>query len=162
MTRKHHQPRDDAPELEDRDYFVLASIRRSLRVFLAFSAEAAREAGLTPQQHQAILAIRGFAPGSGMTLNDLAEQLLLKPHTAVELVDRLEEKGLVRRERDDQDRRRVFLTLTAPAEAVLETLSRAHYAQIRRDAPRLVELLKQISGPEASEPAANERESDHA
>ena len=131
-------------DLQDEDYARLASFRRSLRVFLDFSAAAAREAGLTPQHHQAILAIRGLAPPGGMTINDLAAHLLLKPHTAAELVDRLEKAGLVTRERDENDRRRVLLTLTAQAKAILETLSKAHLAQIRRDAPQLVEILGKI------------------
>ncbi|HSU99532.1 MAG TPA: helix-turn-helix domain-containing protein, partial [Roseiarcus sp.] len=94
--------------LDDHDYAALASFRRELRVFLAFSAEAAREAGLTAQQHQAVLAIRGLAPAGEVTKNDLADQLLLKPQTAAELVDRLEEAGLVQRKRDADDRRRVL------------------------------------------------------
>jgi DNA-binding MarR family transcriptional regulator len=134
-----------AEVLDHRDYATLASFRRSLRIFLAFSEDAARKAGLPPQQHQAILAIRGLAPDTGMTVNDLAEQLLLKPQTAVELVDRLEDAGLVRRERDEVDRRRVFLTLTAKANRILEKLSAEHLAQIRRDAPQLIALLREVA-----------------
>jgi DNA-binding MarR family transcriptional regulator len=132
-------------KLDDGDYAALASFRRSLRLFLAFSEDAARDAGLTPRQHQAILAIRGLAPEGGMTVHDLARQLLLKPQTTVELVDRLEDAGLVRRERDDVDRRRVFLTLTTKAHNRLEKLSAAHLAQIRRDAPRLITLLRDVA-----------------
>ncbi|WP_024520528.1 MarR family transcriptional regulator [Bradyrhizobium sp. Tv2a-2] len=131
--------------LDQQDYATLAAFRRSLRVFLAFSEDAARKAGLPPQQHQAILAIRGLAPETGMTVNDLAEQLLLKPQTAVELADRLEDAGLVRRERDDVDRRRVFLSLTAKANRLLEKLSAEHLAQIRRDAPELIALLRDVA-----------------
>ena len=80
-----------------------------------------------------------------MTVNDLAEQLLLKPQTAVELVDRLEDAGLVRRERDEVDRRRVFLSLTAKANRLLEKLSAEHLAQIRRDAPELIALLRDVA-----------------
>jgi len=132
-------------KLADRDYAALAQFRRSVRIFLAFSGEAARRAGLTPQQHQAILAIRGLAPQGGMTINELAEHLLLKPQTAVELADRLEAAGLVRRARDNVDRRRVFLSLTAKADKVLEPLSGAHLAQIGRDAPALIKLLRQVA-----------------
>ncbi len=134
-------------ELDQRDYATLASFRRSLRIFLAFSEEAAREAGLPPQQHQAILAIRGLAPDHGMTIHELADHLLLKPQTTVELVDRLVDAGLVRRQRDQIDRRRVFLTLTAKANRSLEKLSAAHLAQIRRDAPQLIELLREVAQP---------------
>lgn len=131
-------------DLQDEDYALLASFRRSLRVFLDFSAEAAREAGLTPQHHQAILAIRGLAPPGGTTINDLASHLLLKPHTAAELAERLEKAGLVTRRRDEADRRRVLLQLTAQAEDVLASLSKAHLAQIRRDGLSLSNILAQI------------------
>jgi DNA-binding MarR family transcriptional regulator len=142
-SRKRRRPSPDI--LDQRDYATLAAFRRSLRIFLAFSEDASRKAGLPPQQHQAILAIRGLAPETGMTVNDLAEQLLLKPQTAVELVDRLEDSGLVRRERDDVDRRRVFLGLTAKANRLLEKLSAEHLAQIRRDAPELITLLRDVA-----------------
>ncbi|WP_024509867.1 helix-turn-helix domain-containing protein [Bradyrhizobium sp. ARR65] len=132
-------------ELDQRDYATLASFRRSLRKFLAFSEEAARKAGLPPRQHQAILAIRGLAPDRGMSVHELAEHLLLKPQTTVELVDRLVDAGLVRRERDEIDRRRVFLSLTAKANRILEKLSAAHLAQTRRDAPQLIELLRDVA-----------------
>lgn len=145
MTGKGRRQESVVPELEDRDYAALASFRRSLRIFLAFSADAARKVGLTPQQHQAILAIRGFSPAGGMAINDLAEQLLLKPQTAVELVDRLEEAGLVQRKRAAEDRRRVLLTLTARAQMALAPLSKAHLAQIGRDARSLIELLERMS-----------------
>ncbi|HZR89341.1 MAG TPA: MarR family winged helix-turn-helix transcriptional regulator [Bradyrhizobium sp.] len=142
-SRKRRRPATHV--LDQRDYATLASFRRSLRIFLAFSEDAARNAGLPSQQHQAILAIRGLAPEAGMTVNDLAEHLLLKPQTAVELVDRLEDAGLVRRERDEVDRRRVLLSLTAKANRLLEKLSAAHLAQIRRDAPQLIALLRDVA-----------------
>ena len=145
MGESDTRPEAKIAALDRHDYAVLASFRRSLRVFLAFSGEAARKAGLTPQQHQAILAIHGMAPEDGMTVHELAEQLLLKPQTAVELVDRLEDAGLVRRQRDEVDRRRVFLTLTAKASKILEKLSVVHLAQIRRDAPQLIALLRDVA-----------------
>jgi DNA-binding MarR family transcriptional regulator len=145
VSKKRRRQEAVIPEVDDRDYAALASFRRSLRVFLAFSADAAREAGLTPQQHQAILAIRGLAPGGEVTINDLAHELLLKPQTAVELVDRLEEAGLVQRKRAAEDRRRVLLKLTVRAEKALALLSKAHLAQIGRDARQLIELLERMS-----------------
>lgn len=145
MTENRKRRRSSAEALDHRDYATLASFRRSLRIFMAFSEEAARKAGLPSQQHQAILAIRGLAPEAGMTVNDLAEQLLLKPQTAVELVDRLEDAGLVRRQRDEVDRRKVFLDLTAKASRLLEKLSAEHLAQIRRDAPQLIALLQDVA-----------------
>lgn len=142
-SRKRRRPLPDA--LSQQDYATLAAFRRSLRIFMAFSEDAARTAGLPPQQHQAILAIRGLAPEAGMTVNELADHLLLKPQTAVELVDRLEDAGLVRRTRDEADRRRVLLGLTAKANRLLEKLSAAHLAQIRRDAPQLIALLRDVA-----------------
>jgi DNA-binding MarR family transcriptional regulator len=142
---ENRRRRPSTAALDQRDYATLASFRRSLRIFLAFSEDAARKAGLPSQQHQAILAIRGLAPETGMTVNDLAEQLLLKPQTTVELVDRLEEAGLVRRDRDEVDRRRVRLALTAKANRLLEKLSAEHLSQIRRDAPELIALLRDVA-----------------
>lgn len=145
MTKGRKQRRATTAAPRPKDYATLASFRRSLRIFLAFSEAAARQAGLTPQQHQAILAIRGLAPENGMTIHELAAHLLLKPQTTVELVDRLADAGLVRRIRDDVDRRRVFLTLTTKANRILEKLSAAHLAQIRRDAPELIALLHHVA-----------------
>lgn len=145
MSDSRQRKRVAIRALDPREHATLASFRRSLRIFLAFSEEAARQAGLTPQQHQAILAIRGFAPQGEMTIHELAEHLLLKPQTTVELVDRLVDAGLVRRERDQVDRRRVFLALTAKANRILEKLSATHLAQIRRDAPELIALLREVA-----------------
>src|ERR1700728_2365872 len=101
-----------SPTMDEKDYVALASFRRSLRNFLAFSEQAARRAGLTPRHHQAILAIRGVGSEKGMSVGDLAHHLLLKHHTAVGLADRLVRAKLVVRTLDTQDRRRVLLTLT--------------------------------------------------
>ena len=131
--------------LRDEDYVALASFRLALRSFLSFSEEAARAAGLTAQQHQAILAIRGLAPSQGMSINDLAERLIVKPQSAVELADRLELAGLVNRSRASDDRRRVHLRLTPKAEEILADLSTAHLEQIRREAPHLIKLLAAMS-----------------
>ena len=131
--------------MEEKDYVALASFRRSLRNFLAFSEQAARRAGLTPQHHQAILAIRGFGSEKGMSVGDLAHHLLLKHHTAVGLADRLVRAKLVARTLDTQDRRRVLLTLTAKADRALKKLSATHRSEIRRNAPQLIRLLRHLS-----------------
>jgi len=130
--------------MDEKDYVALASFRRSLRGFLAFSEQAARAAGLTPQQHQAILAIRGFSARRGMAVGDLAAHLLLKPHTAVGLVDRLVRARLVVRKPDPKDRRRVLLTLAPQATRALETLSAQHLIEMRRNAPELIKLLRHV------------------
>lgn len=131
--------------IKDKDYFVLASFRRSLRNFLNFSEQAAQNHGLTPKQHQAILAIRGFADENGVTVGDLANYLHLKHHTAVELVDRLVRAKLVVRKTDRDDRRRVLLNLTSKATTALKVLSGINMAEIRRNAPGMIKLLKQLS-----------------
>jgi DNA-binding MarR family transcriptional regulator len=131
--------------LDDSDYAALAAFRHSLRSFLAFSEEAARKAGLTPQQHQALLAVRGLVSEKGVTIGELASYLLLKHHTAVGLVDRLVQADLLVRTPDDADRRRVLLSLTPKANEALKALSAIHLAEIRRNAPQLVDLLRKMS-----------------
>jgi DNA-binding MarR family transcriptional regulator len=131
--------------MDQEDYVALAAFRRSLRMFLAFSEQAARAAGLTPQQHQAILAIRGFSDRSGgIAVGDLAAHLLLKHHTAVGLVDRLVCAKLVVRKPDPDDRRRVLLTLAPKATKALEILSAQHLIEMRRNAPELIKLLRHV------------------
>ena len=128
-----------AKRLTDSDYRSLAEFRHVLRRFLAFSEEAARKAGLASQQHQVLLAIKGF--GGSLTVGDLAEKLVIKPHSAVGLVDRLVEAGLVRRSANSDDRRTVWLSLTPAAEKLLVSLSRSHREELRRLIPLLKPLL---------------------
>ncbi|MGC8469187.1 MAG: MarR family winged helix-turn-helix transcriptional regulator [Acetobacteraceae bacterium] len=125
------------------DYALLAQFRTSLRRFLGFSAEAARKAGLAPQQHQALLVIKG-APGERLAIGALAEALALRPHSAVGLIDRLAAAGLVRRLSVAEDRRRVDVALTERAEALLAALSAAHLEELRRLRPALAALLARL------------------
>lgn len=129
--------------VDDEDYRTLAAFRHALREFLAFSEAAARESGLTPQQHQAILAMRSREPHS-VSVGDLAEMLLVRPHTAVELVDRLVKADLVVRTQSEEDKRRVVLDLTQKAEGILDALSSVHLSELRRSRPMLVDLLTRI------------------
>jgi len=126
------------------DYRHLAEFRFVLRRFLVFSEEAARAAGLAPQQHQALLAIKGFAEGGAPTIGDLAGQLVIKHHSAVGLVDRLVKSGLVKRQQDANDRRRVTLALTASGEKLLEGLSSAHHDELRMLTPSLKKLFAKL------------------
>lgn len=131
------------PDLTDADYVALASFRHALRQFLAFSERHAAECGLTPQQHQALLAIRGAA-GAPATVGYVADRLVLKPHSATGLVDRLEALGLVARRPSPDDRRQALLALTPKAEALLGTLSATHREEIVRLRPMLTQLLDQL------------------
>lgn len=134
-----------APQKEERplslkDYRALAEIRRGMRHFMEFSAEAAHDSGLTPAQHQALLAIKGMA--GPVTIGALADWLGLRPHSAVGLVDRLTRAKLVARTPDAKDRRRVHLRLKPQAERKLATLSQVHRAELRRFSRALAPLLE--------------------
>lgn len=134
--------------LAQEDYQTLAEFRYLLRQFGAFSEDAAREAGLTAQQHQALLAIKGFPERDEMTIGALAERLNLKHHSVVGLVDRLMRRGLIRRRHDEADRRRVLVGLTKEADDLLLGLTLAHRDELRRLAPLLQGLLRQLNSAE--------------
>lgn len=127
--------------LSQTDYETLAAFRFELRQFLQFSEQAAKAVGLTPQQHQALLAIRAD-PRSSMTVGEMAEQLFIKPHSASELVERLIALDLLTRETESGDRRRAWLSLTAAARARLHRLSTAHRAEVVRLRPTLNAILQ--------------------
>jgi DNA-binding MarR family transcriptional regulator len=133
----------DATETE---YRALAEFRYQLRCFLRFSEHAARDAGLEPQQHQLLLAVRGMPVGAIATIGSLAERLQLRHHSTVELVDRLEARGLVRRVPNPQDAREVIVALTRQGRALLPRLTRAHRTELRTVAPRLIGALHALLG----------------
>ena len=126
------------------EYETLADLRYSLRQFLHFSEESALAAGITPQQHQALLAIKGFRERNRVTVGELAERLQIRHHSAVGLANRLAANGFIKRKPDPTDRRQVCLSLTARSEAVLESLSAAHKEQLRRVGPQIESLLKRL------------------
>ncbi|MEO1969477.1 MAG: MarR family transcriptional regulator [Sphingomonadaceae bacterium] len=129
--------------LADSDYAALASFRHALRQFLAFSETQAGKVGLTPQQHQALLVIRGA--GSDLpTIGYVAERLLLKPHSATGLIDRLETLGMVTRESAETDRRRTMLRLTPSADTKLAALSSVHREEIQRLRSAIAGILDQF------------------
>lgn len=130
--------------LTDTDYAALAEFRFALRRFQVFSEAKAAEAGLTPQQHQALLAIRAADPDDA-TVGYVAQRLIVKPHSASELIDRLEAQGLVRREPTRSDRRRALIRLMPQAIGILSDLSAAHREEIRRLQPLLVEHLTRLT-----------------
>ena len=103
------------------DYTSLAELRYQIRCFLSFSEQAARAAGLEPRQHQLMLSLKGLPPGARPTIGEVAERLQIQHHSAVELVDRLVERGAVRREHTRADRREVLLRLTRRGSALSRT-----------------------------------------
>jgi DNA-binding MarR family transcriptional regulator len=122
----------------------LAGFRYALRKFLRFSEEAAQDSGITPQQHQALLAIKGFPGREIVTVGELAERLQLRHHSAVELVDRLVELKLVSRIQSTTDRREVHVQLTGRGERLLNKLSSAHHEELQRIRPMLMFLLARL------------------
>ena len=124
------------------DYEALARFRYELRKFQAFSKAAANKAGLTPQQHQALLTIRGFSNRGPVSVGDLAEFLLIRHHTAVELMDRMTKLGLLNRIVDEADGRRVFMKVTRDGERRLRKLSKIHFEELRAIGPTLTRILK--------------------
>jgi DNA-binding MarR family transcriptional regulator len=129
------------------EYQALAEFRYHLRLFLCFSEQVAREAGIEPQQHQLLLAVKGFPGGGEVSVGDLAERLSLRHHSAVELVDRAEEHGLVSRRRpgEGEDRRRVVVELTDEGERVLHEISLHNRAELQSRSHALVEALARLT-----------------
>ncbi len=125
-------------------YETLAALRQALRRFLRFSQAAARRAGIPPQQHQALLAIKGAPDRDHLAIGELAERLHLRHHSVVGLVDRLARRGWVRRVPSPADRRRVEVRLTARGEALIQRLSAAHLAELRELGPQLRRLLAMV------------------
>jgi DNA-binding MarR family transcriptional regulator len=124
------------------DYEALARLRYELRKFQAFSSAAATKAGLTPQQHQALLIIRGFSDPDPVSIGDLAKFLLIRHHTAVELVDRMAKLELISRVADGADARRVLIKLTREGERRLQKLSEIHLKELQAIGPTLTGMLK--------------------
>jgi DNA-binding MarR family transcriptional regulator len=118
--------------LRDADFEDLLTLRTGLRRLMRWSEQQADTAGLTPAQHQLLLAIRGHRDRRGPTVGEVADYLLLRHHSAVGLVDRAVAAGLVKRVRDPQDRRIVRLQLTAAGSKRLETLSELHLEELER------------------------------
>lgn len=123
------------------EFRALAEFRYQIRIFLNGSEEAARNANLEPQQYLLMLALRGLPVGSEPSIRRLAERMQLRHHTVVELVDRLERRQLLRRERSRSDRRQVLLHLTPRGEKLLTRLAKQRISELRTAAPALVRAL---------------------
>ncbi|SFO27219.1 DNA-binding transcriptional regulator, MarR family [Mesorhizobium sp. NFR06] len=144
ISRDMTTPKKPRPEISLADYRRLSEFRYLIRRFLEFSQIQANGAGLTPRQHQALLAIKGYPGGGPVTVGDLAERLRIRHHSAVELVNRLVEAGLVVRNQDRADNRRVLLQLTRLADDRLADLSAAHLDELSRIEPMLRRLLSRL------------------
>ena len=130
------------------EYQSLAEFRYQIRRFLHFSEQATRAAGIEPQQHQLLLAIKGLPEGRQATIGELAERMQLQHHSAVELIDRLVERGFVQRCRDEEDLRRVLVSITARGEEILRELSFEHRAELRSNGPALAKVLQALLPPD--------------
>jgi DNA-binding MarR family transcriptional regulator len=135
----------DVP-LRESDYQELLRFRNELRDFLRWSEERAHAAGLTPALHQLLLVIRGHPVAAGPTIADTANALHMRHHSAVELAQRAQLIGLIRRERDSEDHRRVHLTLTPHGRRQLELLTREHLDRVQRLARALQRTTRQAHG----------------
>ncbi|HKD84505.1 MAG TPA: MarR family transcriptional regulator [Terriglobales bacterium] len=129
------------------DYQALAEFRYQIRRFLYFSEAAARQAGIEPQHHQLMLAIKGKADQEQARIAYLAERLQIQHNSAVELVDRLVKKGLITRTRGEHDRREVYVQLTPRGERILDELTRHTRAELRSAGPALVSTLRKLTRP---------------
>jgi DNA-binding MarR family transcriptional regulator len=124
------------------DYETIARFRYEVRTFLAFSETEANRAGLTAQQYQALMAIRGFSNRGPVSISDLARYMLVRHHTAVELVDRMVKLKIASRGIDPSDGRRVLLKLTREGERRLRRLYQIHVHELRTMGPTLTKMLK--------------------
>jgi DNA-binding MarR family transcriptional regulator len=134
------------PRMTQQNYETLANFRYALRRFMRFSEEAAMGAGLTPQQYQGLLAIKGFPGDNPITIGELAERLQLRAHSAVALVDRLVQHEFASRQASVEDKRQVYVILTAPGEAILEQLAWVHREELRSLEPSLMTILGTLRG----------------
>ncbi len=132
------------PPIRDVDYTRLLTVRTRLRTFERWSAEQAEAHGLTGSQHQLLLAVRGHAEEQGPTIGDVAEYLLIKHNSAVEIVDRTQRAGLITRVRDTDDHRAVRLRLTAAGVRALEALTEVHVGELSRLAALVDSMISEL------------------
>jgi DNA-binding MarR family transcriptional regulator len=128
-------------ELQD-----LAEFRYQIRRFLRFSEDQARTHGIEPQQHQLLLTIKGLPDGMKPTIGELASRMLIRHHSAVELVNRLTQHGFVERIAADTDHREVLVRLTRKGETLLHSLSVAHREELQAKGPELMKTLSGVLG----------------
>lgn len=132
------------PDISLAGYKKLAEFRYRIRQFLHFSEEAARLAGIEPQQHQLLLAIKGLPEGTRPTVTAISSRLCLRHHSTVELINRLVERGALMRRHSEQDRREVLIELTPHGEHLLRMLSVLHWEELQNSGPALSEALQAV------------------
>lgn len=133
-----------AKEISTAEYRALAELRYLIRKFVRDGDAVARAAGLEPQQYLLLLAIRGLPDNEEATIRALADRLTLKHHSAVELIDRLEARGYVRRSRSRDDRRRVLVALLPRGEKLLEQVARDRIGELRASGAALVKAISAL------------------
>jgi DNA-binding MarR family transcriptional regulator len=138
------------------DFKAMAELRYQIRCFLRFSENAARRAGIEPQQHQLLLAVRGLPDNLRPTIGVLAERMQLQHHSTVELIDRLVDRGLLCRLRATDDRRQVLVKLTHEGEDFLKTLSLHHLQELQSTGPKFVKILQDLVEHAGASPSAAE------
>jgi DNA-binding MarR family transcriptional regulator len=126
------------------EYQAMAELRHRIRLFLREGDVAARVAGLEPQQYLLLLAIRGLPEGSSAKIQSLADSLLIRHHSAVELVDRLERNGYVRRSRGKEDRRQVLVSLLPKGQRVLERVVQQRISELRTGGRQLIRAIDAV------------------
>lgn len=131
-------------KINSSDFKAMAELRYQIRRYLRFSENAARQAGIEPQQHQLLLAIRGLPDNLKPTIGVLAERMQLQHHSTVELIDRLVDRNLLCRLRATDDRRQVLIKLTREGEEFLKTLSLYHLEELQSVGPKFVKILQDL------------------
>ncbi len=154
MKAKEHKPLNDA------EYAALSEFRYQIRLYLRFMEDQAREIGLNPQQYQVLLAIKGLPKVTAPTISAIADRMQLNHNSMVELVDRCEERGLLRRGRSPSDRRQVTLAITPEGEMMLRQLATAGRQQLRTIGPVLSESVGRLieDTKAAKDPGGNNRQ----
>lgn len=137
-------PDSSGSDVSEIGFRRLAEFRHRIRQFLHFSEEAARSKGIEPQQHQALLAIKGLPRELRPTITAISEQLCLRHHSTVELINRLEKHGALRRTQSETDHREVLIELTPYGESLLHRLSVLHWEELRSSGPALSESLRVV------------------
>jgi DNA-binding MarR family transcriptional regulator len=132
-------------DLTTAEYRALADFRFLIRQFLHFSEQETRARGIEAQQHQALLALHSLSDEIRPTVGELAARLMIRHHSAVELVNRLAQRGAVERIHGEEDQREVLIRLTSKGRRLLRDLALVHRAEIERAAPELVRALRKVA-----------------